>query len=152
MKKVPGCFLDRCKSWTRDLYGHNLDILLGLQSLNQPIRSRAESWNLSELTDALCHWIERKRSRVCHWIYFRYLKTIIYTDDHKRMIMINWGASFRWSFGPLSAWSSIESTIILNHASQIIGGKRFFNILKLSATHFVANIHHQHRCNRFSGI
>ena len=27
--------------------------------------------------------------------------------------MINGGASFRWSFGPLSAWGSIESTTIL---------------------------------------
>ena len=87
MKKVPGCFLDRCKNWTRDLYGHNLDILLGLQSLNQPIW--AESWSLSELTDALCHWIERKRSRIWHWIYFRYLKTVIYTDLNKKTITVN---------------------------------------------------------------
>ena len=113
MKKVPGCFVDRCKNWTRDLYGHNLDILLGLQNLNQPIRYRVESLNKSELTDALCHWIERKRSRVCHWIYFRYLKTIVYTDVHKNMIMINWGASFRWSFCLHSAWGSTEPTTIL---------------------------------------
>ena len=28
--------------------------------------------------------------------------------------MINGGASFRWSFDPLSAWDSTESTTILN--------------------------------------
>ena len=33
-----------------------------------------------------------------------------------------------------------------------IGDKRFFNILTLSPTHFVVDIRHQHRCNRFSGI
>ena len=43
MKKVPGCFVDRCKNWTRDLYGHSLDILLDLQNLNQPIRCRSRN-------------------------------------------------------------------------------------------------------------
>ena len=31
----------------------------------------------------------------------------------KKLWTINEGASFRWSFGPLSAWGSIESTTIL---------------------------------------
>ena len=30
------------------------------------------------------------------------------------ILVINWGASFRWSFGPLSAWGSIESTTIVS--------------------------------------
>ena len=35
--------------------------------------------------------------------------------------VINWGASFRWSFGPLSAWGSIESTTILTtHPSLVL--------------------------------
>ena len=33
-------------------------------------------------------------------------------------LVINWDASFRWSFGPLSAWGSIESmTILTTHPS-----------------------------------
>ena len=39
------------------------------------------------------------------------LKTL--TTD-KKFCEINGGASFRWSFAPLSAWGSIESTTILN--------------------------------------
>ena len=31
---------------------------------------------------------------------------------HIQLFGLNWGASFRWSFGPLSTWGSIESTII----------------------------------------
>ena len=33
-KKLPDYFLGRYKNWTRDLYGHSSDILLGLQNLN----------------------------------------------------------------------------------------------------------------------
>ena len=41
------------------------------------------------------------------------LKSILLTSDLGRLSRINGGASFRWSFGPLSAWGGIESTIIL---------------------------------------
>ena len=35
--------------------------------------------------------------------------------------IINRGASFRWSFGPLSAWGSIESTTIsTTHLSYLV--------------------------------
>ena len=33
---------------------------------------------------------------------------------------INWGASFRWSLGPLPVWGSIESTIILTTHQNLI--------------------------------
>ena len=40
--------------------------------------------------------------------YYDSLIIIYYNDNN-----INGGASFRWSFGPHSAWSSIEPTTIL---------------------------------------
>ena len=36
---------------------------------------------------------------------------------------INGGAPFRWSFGPHSAWSSIESTTILTMHPSLIFAK-----------------------------
>ena len=36
-----------------------------------------------------------------------------YFNEYFNTKLINGGASFRWSFGPLSAWGSIESTTLL---------------------------------------
>ena len=49
---------------------------------------------------------------------------VIYKHRHQTQdwfdYFINRGAPFRWSFGPHSAWSSIESTTILTtHPSSI---------------------------------
>ena len=38
-------------------------------------------------------------------------------DSYFQLFGLNWGASFRWSFGPLSAWGSIESTVFTTHPS-----------------------------------
>ena len=42
---------------------------------------------------------------------FVYLKASL--NQTLLKVIINGGASFRWSFGPLSVWDSIESTTIL---------------------------------------
>ena len=43
------------------------------------------------------------------------------------IIPVNGGASFRWSFGPLSAWGSIESTtIIATHPSLLFAIWKFW--------------------------
>ena len=50
------------------------------------------------------------------------IKNIFLTQFYKR------GASFRWSFGPLSAWDSIESTTILTtHPSLNVTLNLFFS-------------------------
>ena len=59
---------------------------------------------------------------------------VVFIDQLKRLrqsykLTLNGGASFRWSFGPLFAWGSIESTTILNihpSLSNFVSPLQFF--------------------------
>ena len=95
---VPDYFLDQCKNWLRDLCDHNSDILRVLQNLKITLVNSYWSWRSTnqhssqisqsdcelkvtsyiwQLTDALCHWIKRKCTRIRHWVYFRYLNFFV---------------------------------------------------------------------------
>ena len=47
------------------------------------------------------------------WKNFYWIKLSVRRARHFRVILLNGGVSFRWSFGPHFAWGSIESTTIL---------------------------------------
>ena len=53
--------------------------------------------------------------------YIATVKSKMHGHLHQNDIRLNWGASFRWSFGPLSAWGTIESTTILTTHPSLPG-------------------------------
>ena len=62
-------------------------------------------------------------------VIFLIFITVLFLE-HMSIIyyLLNGGASFRWSFGPHSAWSSIESTTILTPHSSLLYHIIFYDL------------------------
>ena len=54
----------------------------------------------------------------------------------ERYVMIKWGASSRWSFGPKSAWGSIETTIGKTHPTLLKSQSSYSNFFSYDGNNF----------------